>query len=314
MFRIGYRTIKTAVGASLAVLISQWVGLDNEVSAAIITILCIQNTKKKSLVAAWSRLAASIIALLYAFVLFEGIGYHSIVLGVLILLFIPTAVALKIREGIATSCVIILQTFAVHSFTTHFIIQESILISIGIGIGLLMNLYMPSVEHILVDYQKKIEHHFEIILKEIVRFLREKVTDWDGKEITEVAQWLSEAKLLASRDVENHLTKLEYNYYTYFKVRDKQLDILERVLPIITSISHFGHEALLVADFVEELSDHIHPGNTAKFYLEKLSEMKIEFEAMPLPCTHEELNARADLHQLVRELEQYLQIKSSFKK
>ena len=41
--------------------------------------------------------------------------------------------------------------------------------------------------------------------------------------------------------------------------------------------------------------------------------MKVEFEKMELPKTREEFETRAALFQFVREMEQYLIIKSSFK-
>lgn len=46
MFKIGYRTIKTALGATLAIIIAQMLSLEYFSAAGIITILCIQVTKK----------------------------------------------------------------------------------------------------------------------------------------------------------------------------------------------------------------------------------------------------------------------------
>lgn len=54
MFKIGYRTIKTALGTTLAIYISQLLHLQNFASAGIITILCIQITQKRSLQASWA--------------------------------------------------------------------------------------------------------------------------------------------------------------------------------------------------------------------------------------------------------------------
>ena len=48
MFKIGYRTVKTALGTTLAIVLAQLLGLDNFPSAGIITIFCIKATKKKS--------------------------------------------------------------------------------------------------------------------------------------------------------------------------------------------------------------------------------------------------------------------------
>ncbi|MEH6853249.1 aromatic acid exporter family protein, partial [Priestia megaterium] len=67
-FKIGYRTIKTAVGTSLAIIIAQFFHLEFFVSAGIITILCIQNSKKKSLGSASDRFIACSLSILFSFI------------------------------------------------------------------------------------------------------------------------------------------------------------------------------------------------------------------------------------------------------
>nr|WP_241463087.1 aromatic acid exporter family protein [Listeria aquatica] len=45
--KLGMRTLKTAFGATLAIFIAEFLKLDYAVSAGVITVLSIQNTKKK---------------------------------------------------------------------------------------------------------------------------------------------------------------------------------------------------------------------------------------------------------------------------
>ena len=70
MFKIGYRTIKTAIGTVLAIMLAQWLDLHNFVSAGIITILCIQVTKRQSIKAAWTRFLACVLAMVFSSVFF----------------------------------------------------------------------------------------------------------------------------------------------------------------------------------------------------------------------------------------------------
>jgi uncharacterized membrane protein YgaE (UPF0421/DUF939 family) len=220
---------------------------------------------------------------------------------------------LKVNEGIATSSVIILHLYAAGKFTWEIICNELLLILIGITVALLMNMYMPSVEKQLKEYQRIVEDLFRIILKEIVRYLRTNETDWDGKELTLAADILQKAKLLAIRNVENHMLRSEEGYYHYFRMREKQLEIIERVLPLVTSLTYTVEQRNIVADFIDKLSDAVHPGNTADRFLRELHCMKKRFETMPLPKTREEFEERAALLHLVKELEQYLIIKSQFR-
>ncbi len=65
-FTIGYRTVKTALGAAVSIFLAQLLQLDFFVSAGIITILCISITKRDSLKISGERIVACLIGLLYA--------------------------------------------------------------------------------------------------------------------------------------------------------------------------------------------------------------------------------------------------------
>lgn len=312
-YRIGYRTIKTAIGASIAIMVAQMIGLDNYVSAGILTILCIQVTKKKSLRVSWARFLACLLGMLIASLLFELLSYHPLIIGLVLLLFIPLTVMLKATDGIVTSSVIILHIYSAGAVTAELLLNELCLVIVGIGIALLANLYMPSLDSKLQEYQHQIEENFKRIFDEIVQYLRTSESNWDGSELTETYELIEEAKNLAFRDVENRFTRQENLYYSYFCMREKQFEIIERVLPSVTSISLTLEQGEMVADFIEELSEHIHPGNTAIIYIEKLLRMRLQFQNMELPKTREEFEARAALLHFTKEMEQYLIIKSNFK-
>ncbi|PLS01673.1 aromatic acid exporter family protein [Neobacillus cucumis] len=310
-FRIGYRTIKTAVGTAISILIAQQLGLHNFASAGILTILCIQVTKRRSLRTAWDRFLACVLAMPISALFFEGIAYQPIVIGIMLLFFIPIIVMLKARDGVVTSSVIILHIFMARHISWDLFFNELGVITVGIGVALLINLYMPSVDKKLKVYQIKIEENFKIIFCEMVRYLRTGESSWDGKEITESAKLLDEAKMIALRDFENHILREDNLYFQYFKMREKQFEIIERLLPMVTSLTRTVVQGKMVAAFLEELSENIHPGNTAYIYIDKLREMKKEFEEMELPKTREEFEVRAALLQLVNEMNEYLIIKSS---
>ncbi|WP_226526545.1 aromatic acid exporter family protein [Metabacillus niabensis] len=313
MFKIGYRTAKTALGTTISIILAQFIGLEYYTSAGIITILCIQVTKKKSLRSSWERFLACSLAMIFSFIFFEGIAYHPLIIGLLLLLFIPATVIVKATQGIVTSTVVIFHLFSTNHITFQVIGNELLLVTIGIGVALVMNLYMPSVEKKLKNYQIQIEENLASIFHEIELYLIQKDRRWDGKEITITAQLINEAKTLAFRDVENHFLRHENSYYHYFKMREKQFEIIERVIPSITSIHIAVEQSKMIADFLHELKVNIHPGNTAHKYLVQLLNMKKSFEEMDLPKTREEFEARAALYHFIREMEQYLIIKSHFK-
>ncbi|MBT2582256.1 aromatic acid exporter family protein [Planococcus sp. ISL-109] len=312
-YRIGYRTMKTALGAAIAIYLAQLIGLEYYVSAGILAILCIQPTKKKSVRAAFSRFVASMIAIGFAYVFFELGTYHPVMLGLMILLFIPVLVSLGFSDGFVSSAVILLHLYDAKNLTTGLFINEVLLMLIGFGTALLVNMYMPSIEKKLASYREEIESLYSSVFKEITIYLRQGESDWTGKELMEAEKLLDKAKALAYQDVENHLLRHENKYYHYFDMREQQLEIIERILPKITALPVIVGQTQLVADFLEDLSEHVHSGNTAYQYIDKLDHVKANFAAMPLPDTHEKFLAMADLNAIIQEMETYLEIKQSYK-
>ncbi|MUK87191.1 aromatic acid exporter family protein [Ornithinibacillus sp. L9] len=311
--KIGYRTIKTAIGTPIAVLIAQLLGVTNFISAGILTILSIQPSRKRSVLSAWHRFFACIIASVLSYLFFEFIGYNTLVLGLMLVLFIPITVFFKITPGIATSSVITLNLYSTGNITFSFLMEQYLLIIVGLGVGLLVNLYMPSYDNKLKEKQKKLEHCFRVILLEIALYIRENDSKWDGKEIAQSEEILDEASDLVKLDRENHMLRSKHPYYDYFIMRSKQLELLRKMLPLVTRLPKTDQISLRIANFFEKLADVVHPGNTAIIYLEELHQLKHDFNQFELPKTREEFETRANMFRLLLEIESYLLIKSKYK-
>ncbi|WP_077358035.1 aromatic acid exporter family protein [Virgibacillus halodenitrificans] len=311
--KIGYRTIKTAIGTPLAISVAQLLGVTNFVSAGILTILCIQPSRKQSFLSAWNRFSACIIATIYSFIFFETIGYNPLVVGLMLAVFIPTTVYLNITQGIATSSVIILNLYSTSYMSVSFLVDQFLLIIIGVGIGLLLNLYMPSLDKKLTEKQMLLEENFQVVLFEIAQYIRNKNIDWDGKEITKIQELLEEAHDLVERDQENHLLRNRHPFRDYFNMRERQFELLQRMLPLVTKLPKQYSISEKIANFFEGLSNAVHPGNTAILYLEELEELRKTFDDEDLPTSREEFETRANLFRLLHEIEQYLLLKKKFK-
>lgn len=312
-FSIGYRTLKSAIGAAVSIAIAQFFGLQFYASAGMLTILSVQTTKRKSLKAVYTRVVASLIGLLLAFLFFEIFGYNPVALAAMLTVFIPITVSLKVSEGVISSIVLILHVYTSSNFTLELLKNELALMTIGYSIGLLVNVYMPDITKKLVSYRKQVEQLYAEIFEEIAKYLRNGDTLWDGHQLIEAEKLINKAKALAFQDVENHLTRKNNLHYVYFDMRERQLEIIERVLPKITTLPVIVQQAEIVAVFMEELSSHVHSGNTASVYRDKLQLVKEQFADMPLPTDYTTFTAMASLYQFIEEMDAYLAIKQSFK-
>jgi len=312
-FTVGYRTMKTAVGTGISIALAQFFGLHSFPSAGILTILCVQPTKKKSLHAVYTRLVSSIVGMIFSYIAFELFDYNPFVFAVMLLFFIPTIVSLGVAEGFVSSAVIIMHIYSATNFTLDLFLNELGIMAVGFGTGLAVNMYMEDIQKDLDQYRVQVEGLYRTIFSEIAKYLRNGDTSWDGKQLILLSDILNKAKSLAFKDVENHLRRKENLYYTYFDMREQQLEIIERVLPKITALPVMVQQAELVADFMEDLAENVHSGNTAQTYRDKLEKVKSEFAELPLPESHDKFLAMAALYQFIEEMDKYLIIKQSFK-
>lgn len=311
--RIGYRTIKTAIGVPVAISIAQFIGINHFVSAGILTMLCIQPSRRRSFISAWDRFLACVIGITFSFLLFETLGYYPAIIGLLLLLFIPVTVYFKISQGIITSTVIVLNLYNSGNITFSRIGEQLLIIVIGIGTALVLNVYMPSLDRKLRTMQEELEMNFQKILSEIALYIRDKDRAWDGKELIAADDILNEATTLVSLDRENHLLRSEHTYYDYFAMRKEQYKLLRKMLPLVSRIENVELISSEIADYFEDLSESVHPGNTAILFLDELNTLRNTFQTMELPTTREEFETRANLFQLLHEIEDYLVIKNKFK-
>ncbi|MDF2922385.1 MAG: rane protein [Paenibacillaceae bacterium] len=305
--KIGFRTIKTALGVSLSVFIAQSIGLQYFTAAGILTLLCIQKSRKQSVRAALSRLFACLLSLFLSSLLFEAIGYHAYSFLVLLLFFIPLCVRLKIHEGIASSSVIVMHVYMHGKWEPLFFLNEIGVISIGLGVALLINWYMPSIDRDLNRYKDQVDGLIAAILKEIALYLKEGSTQWDGKELILLGDVLGKAGGLAAIDAENNIQRKENSFSHYFTVKRRQYEILERMLPAVSGISIQLEQGQRIGELVEEMNAHMSGGIPSPHLGEKLRGIRDYHKLLPMPQTREEFENRASLYAVANELERFIQ-------
>ena len=312
MIGMGYRTIKTAVGAGLAIWIASLLDLEFATFAAIIVIMCIEKTKKKTLITMKDKFFASLLSLILGALLFEVLGYYPIVFSLFILLFVPILVRAHIQAGFVTSMVVVLHVYTVKDANWAMFLNELYIIFIGMGIALLVNSFMPNFKRDIEIFKKEIEQKFEIILFEFSAHLRDSMRNWDGKEILEVEDLINQSKSIAIQDVENHLLRKQNKDYYYLEMREDQLELLKHMMKIVAIFSSSSLDVKqkeMFAEFLENLSRNVHSGDTTDISLNELEELNALIRKMELPKTREEFEVRANLFYLIFEMKNYLNIK-----
>ena len=312
MVGMGYRTIKTAIGAGLAIWIASLIELEFATFAAIIVIMCIETTKKRTLNTIKEKFFASLLSIIIGMLFFELLGYNPISFALFILLFVPILLRARIQNGFITSMVVVLHIYTVQEASLETFLNELYIILIGMGIAILVNSIMPSFKKNINKNMFEIGERFSVILYELAAYLRDNERQWDGKEIIEAEEIIHKSKSIVIQNVENHLFRAENKDYHYLQMRGDQLEILKKMVTIVHIISssdlHVKQRGML-ADFFEYVSQNVHSGDTIHSALERLENYEASIRETELPKTREEFEVRANLFYLNFEIKNYLTIK-----
>lgn len=305
MFTIGSRTVKTAIGGMIALSIAQLLGLENASTAAVITLLSVQSTQRKSILIAWKRLLACLIGMGIAILIFEGCAYTPVAVGLLLFIYVPLMAKLGLQDGIVPGFVIVMQLYMSYAITEALLINQLCIVLIGILVALLFNLYMPSVEGDIKKIMQELDGNFEIIFLQFSRFIRKKERVWNDEYIIRTKRLLEMGMDLARRSEENSFFKRESFYLPYFGKRFQQFQIIERMVPLIIHLPTTFEQNEMIADLVEEFGAKL---KETEMMLEKLQSLRQKFEGMDLPKTREEFETRAALLILLNKIEQFIEL------
>lgn len=311
---IGFRTLKTGIGAAGAMILAEIIGLTFSASAGIITILSIQNTKKASCEIAFRRLVATVVALAIGGGLFEILGFNPVVFGMYIILFIPLAVKLKVTEGIVPASVLVTHLLGNGDVTVNLIINEMLLMIVGVGVALVLNLYMPSIEKELLKDKRCIEEKMYEILMDMSFAIREgKLQEGENHKMKELKAYLEIGKKRAHQHSNNYLINEMAHYEKYFEMRNGQFQVMEYMFKHFDKLFMSVEQGVKVGELTRQLAESTKGRVTVEELMSQLEDLRLSFKKSELPKGREEFENRAMLYQFLNDMELFITIKINFK-
>jgi len=308
------KTVKITMSATIAVIISNYLGLDFGATSGIIAILSIQDTKKESLLVGGKRIFASTIAILLSFMLYILLGNNPIVFGLFLLIFITVTNVMKISEGMVIGAVLSTHLLISTNINVSWIINEFKLTIIGIGIAMIFNLYTKSLEESFANNKKKIEEQFRLILSNMASSLvTQAVSIHDQDIILGIEELIKNTKLMAQIINNNHLFKSNNYYVGYIDMRMIQLDAIKRMKRHFLRVYMTYEQTKILSEFTNDVAINIHEDNDCIELINKLILLRKYYEMMELPKDRNEFENRALLFQFLNDLEDFLIIKKEFK-
>ncbi len=310
--KIGSRTIKTAIGAPIAMIIAYWMGLMFYPAAGIITILSIQNTKKRTVHLALSRLLATLLSFGIAVFLFYFFKPTPLSFGLFVLFFIPLAVKFKFQDSIVV-CSVLVTHFISAGLSTKIIVNGFLLMIVGSGVGILLNTFMPVSNQPLLSKTNAIEKAIQDYLLSLSAQLLDPSLDISDTITTTLETLMIEAQKEALIYQENRLlSRTDYTDLHYIEMRQYQFETLKRMHNILIPIKHVYSQAQALNQYTKIVAANVTAHNDPKPLMQQLETLITSFKEDALPQTREEFETRASLYHYCLELEYFLLLKSHY--
>lgn len=309
------KILKIAGGSLLAMAAAQALGLRYSSSAGVITLLSIQDTKRETLRVTARRLLAFLAAMGLGPVSFAVAGYRPLAMGIFLLMFTPLCMKWGIQEGISVNTVLMTHILAEGSMGMADIANEALLLFVGTGVGVLLNLYIPGSGAAIRSAQMEIEETFICLLRQMASELgapQENGAQTAGRGFQALEQALEQGERRAYEGMENSLMADTRYYLAYMGLRKNQFAILCRMRDCFSRMESKPDQATVVASLLESVSASFHERNNALGLLDELEQVKLQMKAQPLPVHRQEFESRALLYLSLLELEQFLVLKKEF--
>ena len=306
------RTLKIVLAAVFAIALAEKLGLHYASSAGIIAILSVLETRKSTLKMAFQRLQSVLLAFLLAVCSYSCLGFNLWALSVYLLFYVFLAYRLHLEAGIAPSTVLVMHLLAEKSLAPGLIAEEFALFTIGAGLALLFNLYMPSKNKEIQAFHQQVEVQMKAILYRFETFLLTGSGENKAELINQLDETLEQALRLVYLERHNQLFQQTNYQVHYFEMRQQQNKLLRQMAANISRCHLAGRESSLLAHLFHETAHQLSEKNSGVVLIEDIEQMLTLFRQTDLPKTRQEFERRAVLFQLLQDLERFIQIKVDF--
>jgi len=244
-----------------------------------------------------------------AAICFHFLGYTLPAFAVYLFLFSFLCMLAGWQEAITTDSVLISHFFQEGNMGLSILGNETLLLLIGAGMGVLMNLHLHSKD---ADYAK-MEAEVDDRIKEILRRLADGLSA-EQESFYFLEQALQKAKICAAVNYKNTFFRKDMYPLEYIRMRSQQTVVLKGICENLRKVSHLPKQALAVAALFGDVEQAYQKENTVVKLLGRLYEVMEDMKKEKLPQSREEFEARAILYYVLLQMEEFLIIKKEFAK
>ncbi|MBS4461776.1 aromatic acid exporter family protein [Aerococcaceae bacterium zg-B36] len=308
------RTLKMVSATVIAIVVATLLNLSNVYAAGIIAILSLLDTRTDTIKIAQSRLTATVLSIILAWVIFSVFGFSILSFTVFLTIFIPISYRLGIQAGIAPCSVLVTHFIAANSVALSMMTNALLLMFIGTSSALLLNTWMSSKTNQLLQLKSEIDEEIKLVLCLMAETLSKGSHDINGiqQHIRKLKQAINVAHRLALREYDNAVFQKDDYLLEYLYMRENQVSNLVNMLEIMRNIPLAVQQSQQLAALLYETVNQFDEHNTGIELLEGIATLFRYVRQSTLPQSRIEFEARALLYTFLMEFNRMIEIKHDF--
>lgn len=299
----------------MAIYIAERLHLQFAASAGIITLLSLVTTKWGTLKLSALRILTFFMSVFLCWGIFHIVQSRWIEFGIFLFLLILICELLGWRNTVSVNAVIGTHLLTTQDYSIEFLMNECMLVVIGVAIAIILNLYHINNTHELeiIKSMRSVERQMQQILRELAGYLeRQAIGDSVWKDIVALEKELEEFVEQAVEYQNNTFHSHPEYYISYFEMRLRQCGVLHNLHYEMKKIRSVPEQAKIIADYIKDMQKHLTEMNDPLPQIKALEGILKHMEEEPLPQNFEEFENKAKLYHIMMDLEEFLMFKKRF--
>lgn len=303
---------KIAAGCVISIIFASLLNLKFSLTAGLITVLSIQNTKAETIFTALKRLCAFFAAMVISIICFSLMGYTVWAFGIYIFIFVVLCCKLEWRSAIVPISVLVTHLLSEKSTSPSMIANEFLIFFIGAGIGILINLHLRKNRIKMQNKRRVLDSEIKKVLQRMSqRILTDDKSDYNANCFGRIQQMLFEAEQLAYENKNNTFSSETYDE-DYLKMRRNQCSVLYEMYKSVIKMNAAPKQAQIISDFLVKVSVEYNEKNNVKNLMDELDKIFDSMRYEKMPESRDEFENRALLYSFMLQLKEFLEIKYTF--
>ena len=235
--------------------------------------------------------------------------------GIYLFLLVFFCEAMGWRTAVSVNAVTAAHLLLERDFSYEFMMNELLLVVIGVSIAIVLNLFHINSMHEagIIKAMRRTEERMKLILKEMAGYLRhQSMGENVWKDIGDLRSDLFHLVDGAQEYQNNTFVSHPEYYINYFEMRKTQCLVLHNLHSEMCRLRNLPKQAETVADFMDELSGCVTEKNDPQVQINQLEKILEDMKEQPLPETREEFESRAMLYHVLMDIEDLLILKKRF--